>query len=218
MHLSQDADTTLQKETLMEYDSHDCYALISLANIYCIMARDTKGSEEKKRKYYLRAIELFTKVLSLDPKNVYAAQGLAIAFIENKQANKGLDILRKIRDSLNDISVYLNLGHVLCELKNFGKAIENYELALARYTDGNDTKILSFLGRAWYLRGTSELNLPYLKQALEYAQKQLKHLKLVPKLHFCIMFRLYNSKLLMPSLNNQLIKELLKKLKKLLLG
>lgn len=74
----------------MEYDSHDCYALISLANIYCIMARDTKGSEEKKRKYYLRAIELFTKVLSLDPKNVYAAQGLAIAFIENKQANKGL--------------------------------------------------------------------------------------------------------------------------------
>ncbi|KAK6891929.1 RNA polymerase-associated protein CTR9 [Candida tropicalis] len=174
VHLSQDADTTLQKETLMEYDSHDCYALISLANIYCIMARDTKGSEEKKRKYYLRAIELFTKVLSLDPKNVYAAQGLAIAFIENKQANKGLDILRKIRDSLNDISVYLNLGHVLCELKNFGKAIENYELALARYTDGNDTKILSFLGRAWYLRGTSESNLPYLKQALEYAQKAVE--------------------------------------------
>ncbi|RCK65369.1 RNA polymerase-associated protein CTR9 [Candida viswanathii] len=181
VHLLPDADTTLQKETLTEYDSHDCYALISLANIYCIMARDTKGAEEKKKKYYLRSIELFTKVISLDPKNVYAAQGLAITFIENKQANKGLDILRKIRDSLNDISVYLNLGHVLCELKNFGKAIENYELALARYTDGNDAKILSFLGRAWYLRGISELNLLYLKQALEYAEKAVEASKATSK-------------------------------------
>ena len=83
-------------------------------------------------------------MLSLDSKNVYA-QGLAITYIENKQLNKGLDILRKIRDSLNDISVYLNLGHVLCDLKQFGKAIENYELALTRYTDGKDAKILSFL-------------------------------------------------------------------------
>lgn len=79
---------------------------------------------------------------------------MAITYIENKQLNKGLDILRKIRDSLNDISVYLNLGHVLCDLKQFGKAIENYELALTRYTDGKDAKILSFLGRVWYLRGT----------------------------------------------------------------
>lgn len=63
-----DADTKLQKDTLVEFDLHDCYALISLANIYCIMARDTKGADEKKKKYYLRAIELFTKVLSLDSK------------------------------------------------------------------------------------------------------------------------------------------------------
>lgn len=173
LHMPSDADTKLQKDTLVEFDLHDCYALISLANIYCIMARDTKGADEKKKKYYLRAIELFTKVLSLDSKNVYAAQGLAITYIENKQLNKGLDILRKIRDSLNDISVYLNLGHVLCDLKQFGKAIENYELALTRYTDGKDAKILSFLGRVWYLRGNAELSLPYLKKALGYAQAAL---------------------------------------------
>ncbi|KAL6451524.1 CTR9 RNA polymerase-associated protein CTR9 [Candida maltosa Xu316] len=177
-----DADTKLQKETLVDYDSHDCYALISLANIYCIMGRDVKGADAKKtQRYYLRAVELFSKVLSLDPKNVYAAQGLAIVYIENKQANKGLDILRKIRDSLNDISVFLNLGHVLCDLKNYGKAIENYELALARYTDGNDSKILTFLGRAWYLRGNAESNLLYLKKALEYAEKALEVSKTASK-------------------------------------
>lgn len=173
--LKPDADTAHQKETLVDYDSHDCYALISLANIYCVMAKEIKGSkdEDKKLKYFVRAIELFTKVLSIDPKNVFAAQGLAIIYIENKDLNKGMDILRKIRDSLNDISVYLNLGHVLVEAKQFSKAIENYEIALVRFTDGNDPKILSFLGRAWYLRGLAEKNLPYLKKALECSEESL---------------------------------------------
>lgn len=173
--LKPDADTAHQKETLVDYDSHDCYALISLANIYCVMAKELKSSkeEEKRTKYFVRAIELFTKVLSIDSSNVFAAQGLAIVYIENKDYNKGLDVLRKIRDSLNDISVYLNLGHVLVELKQFSKAIENYEIALVRFTDGNDAKIISFLGRAWYLRGLAEKNLPYLKKALEYSEEAL---------------------------------------------
>lgn len=171
--LKPDADTAFQKETLVEYDKHDCYALISLANIYCILARDLKGSSvaEKKRTYYVRATELYTKVLTVDRKNVYAAQGLAIVYIENKESTKGLDILRKIRDSLNDISVYLNLGHVLCDVKQYGKAIENYELALTRYTDGKDVQILTFLGRAWTLRGISEQSLNFFKTALDYTKR-----------------------------------------------
>lgn len=102
---------------------------------------------------------------------MYAAQGLAIVYIENKESTKGLDILRKIRDSLNDISVYLNLGHVLCDVKQYGKAIENYELALTRYTDGKDVQILTFLGRAWTLRGISEQSLNFFKTALDYTKR-----------------------------------------------
>lgn len=173
--MKSDAESIHQKQTLVDHDSHDSYALISLANIYCIMAKDLKGSkeEEKRRKYFVRAIELNTKVLSIDPKNVFAAQGLGIVYIENKEQAKGLDILRKIRDSLNDISVYLNLGHVLSDLKQFSKAIESYEIALMRFTNDQDFKIIGFLGRAWYLRGLSEKNLPYLKKALLYAEEAL---------------------------------------------
>lgn len=170
---SPDANTAHHKSTLVDHDSHDLYALISLANIYCVMARDVKGQDDKKKKYYIRAVELFAKVLSVDPKNVYAAQGLAIVYIENKELTKGLDILRKIRDSLNDVSVYLNLGHVLAELKQYTKSIENYEIALGRFANGSDSKIFSFLGRVWYLRGTSEKNLDYLKKGLEYASQAL---------------------------------------------
>lgn len=170
--LKPDVDTTHQKETLVKYDSHDSYALVLLANIYCAMARETAKKEDDKRtKYYIRAAELFAKVLSVDLHNVYAAQGLAIAYIENHDATKGLDILRKIRDSLNDILVYLNLAHVLCELKQYGKAIENYEIALSRFTDGKDIKILGFLGRAWSLRGSEEQVLEHYVKALEFACK-----------------------------------------------
>lgn len=169
-----DAESAHQKETLVEHDSHDLYALVSLANVYCTMAKDLKGKDkEKRKKYYLRAIELFSKVLLLDPRNVFAAQGFAIVYIENKEYDKGLDILRKIRDSLNDISVYLNLGHVLVEMKQYSKAIENYEIALVRYTNSLDPKVLQFLGRAWCLRGLAEKNVSCLKKALEYSQDAL---------------------------------------------
>ena len=56
-----DADTKLQKDTLVEFDLHDCYALISLANIYCIMARDTKGQTRKRR-------NIISEPLSFSPK------------------------------------------------------------------------------------------------------------------------------------------------------
>lgn len=170
-----DADTAHQKETLVEHDSHDAYALISLATIYCVMARELKGTKdsEKKKKYSIRAIELLTKVLSLDPKNVFAAQGLAIVYIENKELDKGLEILRKIKDSLNDISVYLNLGHVFAETKQYASSVENYELALSRYTDGKDSNILTFLARSWYLRAAAEKNFAYYKIAIDYADRAL---------------------------------------------
>ncbi|KAG7192437.1 uncharacterized protein KQ657_001838 [Scheffersomyces spartinae] len=170
-----DSDANHQKETLVQYNSHDCYALVSLANIYCIMARDLKDNDNnKKRKYYIRAVELFAKVLSVDSKNVFAAQGLAIVYLENKEVEKGLEILRKIRDSLNDISIYVNLGHAYAECKQFSKSIEHYEIALARFSDGNDTRLLTFLGKTWYMRGLYEKNLNYLKKAKQYAEEVLE--------------------------------------------
>lgn len=181
--LKPDLDTNHQKDTLVKYNSHDCYALISLANIYCIMARDLKGdkNEDRRKKYYIRAIELFLKVLSTDSKNVYAAQGLAIIYIENKEYTKGLDILRKIRDSLNDISVYLNLGHVLNELKNYSKAIESYEIASNKFTDGKDCTILSFLAKSWLLRGNFDKNLAFLNKAKEITSTAIGYSTSNPK-------------------------------------
>lgn len=167
---SKDLESEHHRETLTKYTSHDCYALISMARVYCVLAREVK-EQQKKDQYYVRAAQLYQKVLNLDPKNAYAAQGIAIIFAEKKQNGLALEIFRKVRDSLNDITVYLNMGHCLLEVKQFAKAIESYQLALTRFTDGKDARLLNYFARAWLLRAMSEKNLEYFNTALKYVNE-----------------------------------------------
>jgi RNA polymerase-associated protein CTR9 len=107
----------------------------------------------------------------LDPKNAYAAQGIAIALIDDKKDHSAaVQILSKIRDTIKDPSVYLNLGHVFAELRQFSRSIEHYEAALAK-DRARDVQILACLGRVWWLRGKQEANLAAMKTALDYAQR-----------------------------------------------
>lgn len=177
------------KETLSNFTSHDCYALLSLANVYCSLARESKD-QRKKDQYYVRAAQLYQKVLNLDSRNAYAAQGIAIIFAEKKQTGLALEIFRKVRDSLSDITVYLNLGHCLLELKQFAKAIENYDLALTRFTDGNDARLLNYFARAWLFRGIHEKNIEYFKTAFTYVTKSYE-LDPIPAYKFNITFIQY---------------------------
>ncbi|VEU20567.1 DEKNAAC101417 [Brettanomyces naardenensis] len=163
-------ESELHRETLVKYTSHDLYALISLANVYCSLAREAKDPR-KKEQYYVRSAQLYQKVLGLDPKDVYAAQGIAIIFAQKKETGLALEILRRVRECLNSKAVYLNLGHCLLDAKQYAKAIENYKLALDRFTDGKDAKLLNFLARAWLYRGLNEKNLESFKNSLEYENK-----------------------------------------------
>lgn len=191
--LSKDKSNNLEsehhKDTLSNFTSHDCYALLSLANVYCSLARESKD-QQKKDQYYVRAAQLYQKVLNLDSKNAYAAQGIAIIFAEKKQTGLALEIFRKVRDSLNDITVYLNLGHCLLELRQFAKAIENYDLALTRFSNGNDARLLNYFARAWLFRGIHEKNIEYYKTAFKYV-KQSYEIEPIPAYKFNITYIQY---------------------------
>ncbi|SCU84390.1 LAME_0C09296g1_1 [Lachancea meyersii CBS 8951] len=172
-------ETNHNRDTLTKYDSHDSYALLSLANLYVIIARESKKlpsakEQDKSRQSFMKAIQLLQKVLQVDPFNIFAAQGLAIIYAENKRFGPCLEILRKVRDSLNNESVHINLGHCLLEMQEHSKAIENYEIALKQFT--NETSrplLLNLLGRAWYSRGVKEKSLECYEKSLEYAQEAL---------------------------------------------
>ena len=132
LNIADDQEQRHYKHTLQGHDKHDRYSLTGMGNIYLSIARelpresDPAKDKEKRSKMYEKAIEFFDKALQLDPKNAYAAQGVGIALVEDKKGHgAAVQIFSKVRESVKDRSVYVNLGHVYFDLKQYSRAVEN---------------------------------------------------------------------------------------------
>lgn len=136
--------------TLKDYDKHDIYSLCAAGWIQYHQAREsrdtsTKGTEERRRGFQ-RSTEFYEKALLLDPFCAFAAQGLAIVTAEDafgsligvvsssgseeaqrrmKNTRDALDVFAKVRESINDGSVYFNMGHCYYARDEFDRAIES---------------------------------------------------------------------------------------------
>ncbi|MCJ1306909.1 hypothetical protein MMC25_000553 [Agyrium rufum] len=183
---AEDQEQRHYKHTLQHHDKHDRYALTGMGNIWLTIARDmrrdTDQEKEKRRKTYERAVEFFDKALLLDPRNAYAAHGIGIALAEDKRDfHTAVQIFQKLRDSIRDANIYINLGHIYGELKQYQRAIENYEVALTKHR-ANDPQILACIGRTWLLKAKQEKSVAAMKSSLEYS---LRALDLAPEqIHF----------------------------------
>ncbi|KAK0106722.1 hypothetical protein ONS96_004340 [Cadophora gregata f. sp. sojae] len=176
-NMAEDPELRHYKHTLQNHDKHDRYALVGMGSLYLQSAREMRrGTDQEKQKrsaMYIKSVEFFEKVLQLDPHNAYAAQGIAIALIEDKKdLRNALLILQKVRDTIEDAYVYVNLGHLYCEMKQYSKAIESYGIALSK-GNKNDPDILACLGRAWLNKGKADRNLNAYQMALECSQQAL---------------------------------------------
>jgi RNA polymerase-associated protein CTR9 len=174
-NLAEDQEQRHYKHTLQYFDKHDRYSLTGMGNVHLVtardMRRDTDQEKEKRRRMYERAVEFFDKALQLDSRNAYAAQGIAIALVDaKKDYSTAVHIFSKIRDTLRDSSVYLNLGHVYAELRQHTRSIEHYEAALSK-DRARDAQVLACLGRVWLLKGKQEMSLAAMKTALDYARR-----------------------------------------------
>ncbi|MCJ1435811.1 hypothetical protein MMC27_005186 [Xylographa pallens] len=177
-NIAEDQEQRHYKHTLQHYDKHDQYSLTGMGNLYLTtareMRRDTEQDKDKRRKTYEKAVEFYLKALQLDPRNAYAAQGIGIAIVEDKKDfTAAVQIFSKIKDTVRDASVYVNLGHVYGELKQYSRAIESYEAALAK-DRASDPQILACLGRAWLLKGKHEKSQSAMKSSLDYSQRALE--------------------------------------------
>ncbi|KAM3491563.1 hypothetical protein MY3957_005163 [Beauveria namnaoensis] len=178
-NVAEDPEFRHYKHTLQNYDKHDRYALVGMGNLHMMQAREmrreTDADKQKRSAAYGKAVEFFEKALSLDPKNAYAAQGVAIALVEDKKDYKNaLAIFNKVRETIKEPNLYVNLGHIYAELKQFSKAIESYEIALSKEGKQNEPVILACLGRTWLNRGRAERDIDAYSKALECAEKALK--------------------------------------------
>jgi len=137
-NVAEDQEQRHYKHTLQQFDKHDRYSLTGMGNIYQVIAREMPRNtdQEKGQRHgmYKKAVEFYDKALQLDPKNAYAAQGIAIAIIEDKKDyGTAVQILTKVKETMKDASVYINLGHVFCELKQYSRAIENVSLRISTH-------------------------------------------------------------------------------------
>lgn len=162
--------------TLRRLDKHDTYSLVSLANATLRHARElrpqTEADREKRKKEYARAVDMFQKALELQPKNAYAAQGIAIAFAEEKNFVQANMIFNKVKETLQDTSVFINMGHCYADQRDWTRAIQNYETALEKL-GGEDFNLYCCIGRVWLLRGREEKNVQFIRTSMEYTRKAL---------------------------------------------
>ena len=129
-NVAEDQEQRHYKHTLQLHEKHDRYSLTGMGNAYSTYAREmrrtTDKEKEKRSAEYLKAVGYYDKALQLDPKNAYAAQGIGIALVEDKKdLTSAVQIFSKIKDTVRDSSVYVNLGHVFCELKQYSRSIES---------------------------------------------------------------------------------------------
>jgi RNA polymerase-associated protein CTR9 len=188
----EDLEYRQYKHTLQGHDKHDKYSLVGMGNVLLANARDmprnNEQEKEKRSKQYQRAVEFFDKALQLDPKNAYAAQGIAIALCDDKKDySTAVQIFTKCKDTLRDTSIYVNLGHVYTELRQYQRGIENYEIALKRDNKENAV-LLACLSRAWLLKGKADKSITSLNTALEYMHRALATQSDSPHLQFNIAF------------------------------
>lgn len=139
INIAEDPEQRHYKHSLQHHDKHDRFSLAGMGNLYLHaareMKRDTEQEKEKRRKTYEKAVEFFDKCLQLDPKNAYAAQGIAIALVEDKKdLRTAVGIFTKVRETLaNDGHAVVNLGHCLAALEQWGRAIEMVSPFFSRF-------------------------------------------------------------------------------------
>lgn len=170
----EDPEVRHYNHTLKHVDNFERYSMTALGNFYLKIARDTRVDKESAKnaqmKHYEVAIKFFEKALQVDGHNAYAAQGLGIAYAEQREHNRALGIFNKVRETLVDESIYLNLGHCHADLRQWARAIECYEKCLHTYHNGQDALLFQCLGRVWFSRGRDERNFEAMREALRYTK------------------------------------------------
>ncbi|TYJ55344.1 hypothetical protein B9479_003959 [Cryptococcus floricola] len=173
----------------LKVDRNDVWTFCALGWLHFTLGREAKSSQElaERSKQYLRSAEAYERALLIDHKCAFAAQGLAIALVEDtlaprgtnygaeegkvraRIAGKALGIFSRIQDSLAEGPVSVNMGHCYFIRGEEEKAIQSYGTASNAY-GGKDVSTLLYLARAWYALATRTSNFSAMSKALAYSQ------------------------------------------------
>jgi len=180
---------------LSNTDKHDAYALVMLGNIH---HRSVKFEQAKPQieQCYKRALEHYHKALSLDPHNMYAANGIGMILAEKGHFQQAKDVFLKVREAVagnvssisnsnsnqsfanQNNSIYfpdswINLAHIYSELGQHMNAIKLYESCLKKFYENKDVPLLIYIARAYFAIGKEEKDSEMIVKSRKCLEKAL---------------------------------------------
>ncbi|CAG9839944.1 unnamed protein product [Diabrotica balteata] len=134
--------------------SQDAYSLIALGNVWLQTVHQPTKDKERIKRHQERALTLYKQVLKIDPKNIFAANGVGAVLAHKNAVNEARDIFAQVREATADFSdVWLNIAHIYVEQKQFVSAIQMYENCLRKFYKYNNVEVLQYLARAYFKAG-----------------------------------------------------------------
>jgi len=138
----------------MKNNRNDPYVNLQIANIFL---STSKLYPTKKSKYIKIAQNYYLSVLTNDPHNIYAANGLAIVFKEQGLIDEAKDFFMQVREATSNIpDVWINLAHINLLQRQYENAIRLYQSCLRDFYGNSDPNVLLYLAKAYFEDGRLE--------------------------------------------------------------
>ena len=138
-------------ERILKANPNDTYAQIAIGNIWLDTLYQPSKDKEKETRHENRALDIYKQVLTIDPRNIWAANGVGCILAHKNLLNEARDIFAQVREATADFSdVWLNIAHILVEHKQYPRAIQMYENCLKKFYKYSNIDILLYWARALY--------------------------------------------------------------------
>lgn len=99
--------------------------MIALGNVWLQTLHQPTKEKDREKRHQERALTMFKQVLKIDPKNIWAANGIGAVLAHKGTVNEARDIFAQVREATADFcDVWLNIAHIYVEQKQFVSAIQ----------------------------------------------------------------------------------------------
>lgn len=129
----------------------DSYALIARGNYFLQCVHQPNRDKNKDKEFLSRALKTFNEVLRLDPKNIWAANGIGSVLAHKSYFIEARDIFAQVREATADFAdVWLNIAHIYVEQKQYMSAIQMYENCMKKFYKYHNVEVMQYLARAYF--------------------------------------------------------------------
>jgi RNA polymerase-associated protein CTR9 len=132
----------------------DSYALIARGNYYLQCVHQPNRDKNKDKGFLGVALKTFNEVCRLDPRNIWAANGIGAVLAHKGYFIEARDIFAQVREATADFAdVWLNIAHIYVEQKQYISAIQMYENCMKKFYKHHNVEVMQYLARAYFRAG-----------------------------------------------------------------